>query len=517
MAMNWKLSNPAAVELLNALAQDHPPLYLVGGGVRDLLLGLTPQQTDLDVVVTGEALATARRAADRLGWSFYILDKQRDVARLVFAPGSPVPLVCDVAAMRGQSIADDLWLRDFTINAMALAYTPSQTPELIDVTGGQEDLRRGLIRRVTPMSLADDAIRILRAVRLAVQFGFTLETETEAQLRRLVRSVQMAGAERVRDELWKTLATVTPERGLGLLHDLGALPYILPEVAALEDVQQSAPHTFDVLEHSFAAVTAAAALRSWVLDSSPPPGADGNALVAQLRAWQQRLRRHLTAPVAAGHSRADWLIWHTLFHDVGKPQTRTVEVDAHGVTRTRFFGHEDVSATLVERRLEELRFARHEIDLASDVARGHMRPHHLHNSFAGQPISRRAAYRFFRDTSRLRQSDGRHSRVLPAGVDILLVALADVQATHAGAVPDWEDYLAHIAQLLSFIYDTPGVGQPPLVDGHLLMRRLALEPGPLLGELLDEITEAQVAGDIETPEQAMQYAARQLALRQAER
>ncbi len=514
--MNWKLSNPAAVELFGALAQDQPPLYLVGGGVRDLLLGREPQQADLDVVVANGALATARRVADRLGWSFYALDEQRDVARLVFASGSPVPLVCDVAAMRGSSIEDDLWLRDFTVNAMALAFVPGKSPTLIDVTGGQDDLRRGLIRRVSTLSLADDAIRILRAVRLAAQFGFVIEPETEAQLRRLVRSVRLAGAERVRDELWKTLATAAPVHGLQLLDTLGVLPHVLPEVAALAGVGQSAPHHLDVLDHTFAAVGAAAGLRAWVINNAPLPDEDGRALTARLEPWRHRLRRHLTTTVASGHTRGDWLIWHTLIHDWGKPQTRTVEIGPYGVERTRFFGHEELSATLAEHRLEELRFARHEVELAGDVARAHMRPHHLHNSFAGQPISRRAAYRFFRDTTRMRRADSQRGGVLPAGIDVILVALADVQAVHDGPSPDWDDYLMHIGQLLSFVYDAPDAAQPPLVDGHLLMHRLALKPGPLLGELLEEITEAQVAGELQTPEQAMEYAALQLAQRQTE-
>ncbi len=514
--MNWKLSNPAAVELLHALAHDHPPLYLVGGGVRDLLLEREPQQADLDVVVPPGALAAARRVADRLGWAYYALDEQRDVARLVFAPGAPTPLVCDVAAMRGGSIEADLKLRDFTVNAMALTITPGESSTLIDVTGGQEDLRRGLVRRVSALSLADDAVRILRAVRIATQFDLVIEPETEAQIRRLVRSVQLAHAERVRDELWKTLATAAPTRGVQLLDGLGVLPHVLPEVAALAGVEQSAPHTMNVLDHTVAAVKAAATLRAWVIEDTPASGPDGARLAAKLGPWRHRLRRHLTASPATGHLRADWLIWHALLHDIGKPQTRTVEIDADGIERTRFFGHDEIGADLVGQRLAALRFARQEIDLARSITRSHMRPHHLHNSFVGQPISRRAAYRFFRDADRLRGADSSRSGVLHTGIDVILLALADVLAIHDGPVPDWEDYLTHIAQLLSFVYDAGGVTLPPLVDGHILMRRLSLQPGPLLGDLLEQIAEAQVAGDVRTPEQAMEFAASQLAQRRVQ-
>src|SRR5690606_15136931 len=102
----------------------------------------------------------ARRVADRLGWAYYAMDEVRDVARLVFAVDGAEPLVCDVAGMRGGSIEADLSARDFTINAMALAYTASGPPTLIDSTGGQEDLRRQVVRAVSSLSLAEDSVRI---------------------------------------------------------------------------------------------------------------------------------------------------------------------------------------------------------------------------------------------------------------------------------------------------------------------------------------------------------------------
>src|SRR5215212_8556108 len=125
--MNWKLPHPALAELLTAISHDQSAVYIVGGAVRDLLLQRKVELADLDLVVGEVAIPVARRVADRLGWAYYPLDEERDVARLVFMPTASAPLVCDISGMRGGSIEADLRLRDFTVNAMALAYTTAYT------------------------------------------------------------------------------------------------------------------------------------------------------------------------------------------------------------------------------------------------------------------------------------------------------------------------------------------------------------------------------------------------------
>jgi len=395
--VNWKLPHPALAELLSAFSQAQTPVYVVGGAVRDLLLQRKVELTDLDLVLGEAAIPVARRVADRLGWAYYPLDEARDVARLIFMPSASAPLVCDIAGMRGGSIEADLRLRDFTVNAMALAFTTAYTtPILIDTVGGQSDLHKRLLRRVSAMSIADDPVRLLRAVRLATQLDFKVEAETEGQLRRLARTIQFVSPERARDELWKLLLQPQPQPGIEMLEDLGLLAIVLPEIASTVGVEQTFPHFYPVYEHTLNAVTDAARLRNWIMGDSEAPYNRAHAFVHEkLAPWRHRLRNHLGSVVGSGHRRADWLVWFVLFHDIGKPQTRSVEVSGEGIIRTRFFEHEAIGADLTEQRLTALRFSRNEIELAASAVRTHMRPHHLHMSFLGQPISRRAMYRFF--------------------------------------------------------------------------------------------------------------------------
>ena len=247
--MNWKPSHPAFQALLHAFIQQTTPVYVVGGVVRDFLLGVEGKQSDLDLTIDQAALPTAQRVADRLGWAFYPLDAARDVARLVFSATNGEPLICDIASLRGGSLETDLLARDFTVNAMAFALERNGEPRLIDICRGQADLANRIVRRVSAASLAEDAVRLLRAVRFTHQLNFTLDEETTVQIKRLQGTLRLASAERVRDELWKMLATDQPAQAIDDLQKLGLLSYVLPEISALVGVEQSYPHYQDVYHH----------------------------------------------------------------------------------------------------------------------------------------------------------------------------------------------------------------------------------------------------------------------------
>jgi tRNA nucleotidyltransferase/poly(A) polymerase len=514
--MLWQPESPALRALLAALTAEIDPVYLVGGVVRDLLLGRSHKPTDLDLLVAHSAIPIARRAADRVGWAFYALDEGRDVARLVFNAGAS-PLVVDIAAMRGGSLDADLRARDFTVNALALPLRrgPTQsTPEIVDLVGGRTDLQNGLIRRVAATSLADDPLRLLRAVRFSIELDFPIEEQTRDQMLRMPGALAMVSPERHRDELWKMVAGRDPAAAIELLRELGLLPWVLPEVSGCDLVQQSPPHTRDVYRHTLAVVRAAAVLRDWLLGPAarttaaaptlPAPLAESLAEVLRaLDPWAFYLRRHFAPGVASNHTRAEWLVWHALFHDVGKPSTRTLEPQPDGTQRTRFLGHEDAGVPLTRSRLEALRFSRQEVDLCAAVVRHHMRPHSLNDAFGEQEISRRARYRYFRDI-------GGADIERPTGIDVLLTALADFLGTRdERPLGHLHQYLVHAAQMLAFVYSERGVEAPalrPLVDGRTLMRDLGIQPGPALGRLIDQLAEAQAAGEIVNPEDALQLA-----------
>lgn len=486
----WR--SPRFDPLLTALLAEQEPIYVVGGAVRDFLLGRDGRVTDLDLALSSPVLPVARQAADRLGWAYYPLDAERDVARII----SPDGLVCDLAALRGD-LAADLALRDFTVNALALELRQETPPRLVDRCGGVEDLRGRRLRAVSVESFASDPVRLLRAVRFAAQLDFALDEADAAQIAELAPRIAQASVERRRDELWKIFALARPGDALAELHRLGLLAHVLPEAAALERVAQSPPHQLDVFGHTVQVMNYAAALRDWLTgasDSLPDPEVE-NALAP----WQEPLAAHFAEELSAGRSRADWLVWHALFHDAGKPAAFAEEMDESGARRIRFFGHEETSAALAGARVEALHFSRREAQVAVLVAAGHMRPHHLADSFPKGAISRRASYRFFRDTA-----SGRDDR---SGLDVLLLALADRQAPGKARGGDWQAYLTGVASLVEFAFTRTGANTQPLLDGRGLMRALDLSSGRMVGFLLESIAEAQAAGEIASPEEAVALAA----------
>jgi len=170
-----------------------PQACLVGGAVRDALLGRQADYLDLDFVVPHDAVKVARKLASHYKAGFVVLDEARQIARVVFDTAT-----VDIAQQEGETLETDLYRRDFTINA--IAYNP-QTQQIIDPLQGVADCRAGIIRMVSPANLQDDPLRLLRAYRQAAQLGFTIESTTQSTIRQLAPLLANIAAERVQVEL----------------------------------------------------------------------------------------------------------------------------------------------------------------------------------------------------------------------------------------------------------------------------------------------------------------------------
>ena len=187
-AKNWPFS-------LEYLPQ---PVYMVGGAVRDAILGRVREYVDLDFIIPADAVKVARKIAQRYQAGFVLLDAERQIARAVFPHAT-----ADFAQQEGESLITDLHRRDFTINA--IAYNP-HTQEIIDPLEGYKDIESGLLRMISPVNLQNDPLRLMRAYRQAAQLGFTIEPATQETIRSLAKSINQVAAERVRVEIGYLLA-----------------------------------------------------------------------------------------------------------------------------------------------------------------------------------------------------------------------------------------------------------------------------------------------------------------------
>ncbi|TAK13764.1 MAG: HD domain-containing protein [Anaerolineae bacterium] len=469
------------LERVQSVIPESAGVYLVGGAVRDALLQSASK--DLDFAVPKGALKLARKVADKLNGAFYKLDEEHETGRVVLMEPDGSRYELDFAVFRGDSLDADLNGRDFTVNALAVPLHHPQ--EIHDPLGGMNDLIHKRLKACSPDSLQDDPVRCLRAVRLATAFGLQIEAATRGMMKKAAPGLQETSAERVRDELFKILSLHKVAASIRALDLLGILPEVLPELSDLKGVTQSSPHIYDAWEHTLKVVQALEDTLS-NLDLDYPDEGAGNLLagliVLHLGRYRQHITDHLNTPLTTDRPYRPLLMLAALFHDTGKPHTRSVEEDG----RIRFLGHEQVSVELAEGRGILLHLSNHEIDRLKVVIANHMRPNQLGRE-ATSP-SRRAVYRFFRDTG-------------PAGVDNVLLSIADQIGMH-GPTLDQEAFAHHLETMRALLeawWERPEEVRPPLlVDGNDLMREFKLQPGPHIGELLDVIREAQAVGEVKT-------------------
>lgn len=476
-------------QVVSWLASQNVDAYLAGGCVRDRLLGRVIY--DLDVAVASDGLILGRRLADSFGADYYALDSKRSTGRAVLWREDGARLYVDIARFRGEGLTQDLAGRDFTINALAVdVHSPGV---VIDHHGGLADLQAGLIRAVSEDAIRSDPVRALRAIRQGAQLGFVLDRRTEELIRRDGGALRGVSAERICDELSKLLACASSAPFLSDLDELGLLCVILPELEPLRGLEQPSPHRYGALKHSLETVGAFELLLSSI--GYEPPGWETKGAqqdqeeleVGNLLGFTRQLGQHLDAVMSDVRPRVVTVKMAALLHDVGKPTVRAVDEDG----RIRFLGHEESGSKIAWETLRRLRFSGAEARLAEIVVRNHMRPLMLASQ---ESVSSRAVYRFFRDTG-------------DAGVDILLVALADHLATHAFETEGtgWQGLVTLVMRMLTHYWDREADREKasPLVSGRDLLRDFGLQPGPQIGRLLDAVREAQAIGEVRTRDEAL--------------
>jgi putative nucleotidyltransferase with HDIG domain len=449
--------------------------HLVGGAIRDRLLGRAAPPLDVDLIVADpERAAQALRAAAPAGTAAFALSDAFGAWRVV---GPRQAWQVDCSALQGATLEDDLRARDLTVNAIA---EPLAGGAPIDPTGGLGDLAARRLRMVRPEAFAADPLRVLRVARLAVELDLEPDEPTLAAAREHAPGLARVSGERTFAELRRTVGADRALDGLALLEATGATAAVLPELLELRGVEQTVyhhkdahDHTLEVLEHTIA------------LQADPAAVLGDAGLGARAAAV-------LAEPLADELTRGDALRWGALLHDIAKPITQT----DFGEGRIGFPHHDREGARMSREILTRLR--------ASERLRAHVAAlalHHLRLGFLvhERPLGRRQVHRYLVLTE-------------PVPVDVTLLSITDRLATrgrkHDEAIArHLEVGLPMLDAALAWHEHGP---PPPLIRGDALAAALDLAPGPRLGELLAGIAEAQYAGEATTPEQAVDVARRML-------
>lgn len=466
------------------------PLHVVGGAVRDLILKRNIH--DIDFVVPKNALNISRRVANQLGGAYYPLDTERKTGRVIWMDSAGKKWHLDFAVYRGPDLDSDLVRRDFTINALAIDL--HQPDKIYDPLGGAIDLQRKELKRCSPTSLQEDPVRILRAVRFASAYQLKIERETAKDMYRLVGQLSAASVERLRDEFFGILDTPQPVTCMRVLERIGTLRVMFPELVPMQGLAQSHPHSLDAWQHTLEVVSRLSQVLSVLTEPYLEESASNlYAGLISLRIGRYRHQIHelMHSELSEGRSLRSMLFFAALFHDAGKPHT--VHADVSG--RFRFFDHDKIGGEIITTRAKAMHLSSVEVEHLSTIVRQHMRPILLSNE--GSLPTRKAIYRFFRTTGE-------------TGVSICLFSLADLWGTYGAGLPQnvWQNHLEVVRCLLSAWWDNPqeSVSPPALISGTELMSELGIQPGPLVGKLLEEIREAQASGLVENLSQALDLA-----------
>jgi poly(A) polymerase len=410
---------------------------LVGGPVRDALLGRRSEAADLDVTTDAhpeQVLALLDGYAETtwdVGIRFGTVGARiggREVEITTYRAEQYDPESRKPEVDFGDSLEGDLVRRDFTINAMAM-----RLPDLsfIDLFGGIADLEAGVIRTpgLAHDSFSDDPLRMLRAARFSAQLGFTVAEDVLAAMTAMADRLAIVSAERIREELMKIVMSPDPRRGLTLLVDTGLAEYVLPELPLLRLEADEHHHHKDVYEHTLTVLE-----QAMVLEEAHEP-ASGPDPVLRLAA---------------------------LLHDIGKPRTRRFESDG----RVSFHHHEVVGARMTRKRMQALRFSNEMTDDVSRLVELHLRFH----GYGTGEWTDSAVRRYVRDAGplltrlhKLTRADSttrnrRRALALQRSYDSLEKRIGELAA---------EEELASIR---------------PDLDGRAIMEILQVPPGPVVGE-----------------------------------
>lgn len=445
--------------------------WLVGGAVRDAILGRPT--ADLDLVVDGDVAAAARALAHAARGPVFELSDEFGSWR-VMAPDRMWQV--DLSPVRGGSLAADLTLRDFTINAIA---EPLEGGARVDPHGGAEDLAARRLRAVGQDAFADDPLRVVRLVRLATELGLEVEPATAALARTGAERAAGVAQERVFAELKRIVGGHGVIASLALMDELGVTAAILPELHALHGVDQNRYHHADVYAHTIEVLEQAVALQA-------DPGATFGAEHAD------GVRAVLAEPLGEEVDRAFGLRLGALLHDVAKPLTLGRRDDGSPT----FVGHDRAGAELSRDILTRLRAGEKLKAHVAGLARHHLRLGFLVHE---RPLGRRALYRYLRTTE-------------PVEVDVTLLSVADRLATRGRKAQEAiAKHLELAREVLPAALQWRAQGRRvPLIRGDALAAELALADRRELGRLLAEIDEARFAGEIATRDEALALASRLL-------
>ncbi|MBC8200285.1 MAG: CCA tRNA nucleotidyltransferase [Desulfobacteraceae bacterium] len=439
--------------------------YLVGGSIRDVLLGLSP--IDYDIAVLGNPEQFAKNIASKTSGRIIIMGKPGAASGGIIRVVSD-DKIFDISSINDASIEDDLNQRDFTINAIAYSLSSGR---IIDPLGGIQDLADKKIRMVSKQAFIKDPIRMIRAYRICALLNFKIDPQTVSAIKKDAKLIKNSAGERIRTELFKILLSYKAYYYLSQMANAGLLREILPELDALKGCMQNRYHSYDVFDHTMKAFC---------------------CLERILNNYSEYIPEIYNQNIKQLNKNKEYLLkFAILLHDIGKPAARSI--DSQG--NIHFYGHGKKGADMANKISKRLKLSTSERYYIDFIVRNHIRPLFLFISHQKKILTKKSITRFF-----IKCGDN-----TPA---LLLHTIADIQGK--GNREDIKDAVFiefAKAMLLRFFSDfMPEKIKPPLITGYDLIHEFGLTPSPLFKKILKIVQEERLSDKINTRQEALRLA-----------
>ncbi len=472
-SQHWQPDYPdQVVSSLQYLEKWQMPIFLAGGAVRDFLRGQPP--IDLDITVPAKALDMAKDFAKKINGVFVLLDEQEDVARVVWRQ-----FVIDFSSFRegAVTIKEDLQLRDFTINAMALPFYFESgcfggVDDLIDPLHGMVDLKNRIIRFTSGKIFDKDPLRLLRAFRFRATLDFEIEKATEVSIRKYLDLISRVSAERISYELNIIILSEKQADCVKEMADIGLLFLLFPELEDGVGLSQPGSHHLDVFKHNLETLVSLVK----IINNPAQFFKDQNDFISQ----------YLDK---ADHRK--WLLWASLFHDIGKPMAYKMRND-----KITFYNHDYKGSDIFIKIAKRLKWSNRDIHHSAKFIKLHMWPFHLNNALKKTGIKPKACLKLYK----------------AIGDDLaglFILAMADSLAAEGNKKPvGMEDDLVCLLERIIKVIDEkiiPVSAYPPALTGSDLIKEFDLIPGPIFSEILENLEEVQVSTKKMNREEALRW------------
>ena len=449
-------------EILNKIKENFTnEIYLVGGSVRDYLMGIESHDRDI-IVMDEDAKNFSLKLQKLFDATFVPLDEENKIYRLVM---SDKINYIDITNPVGGTIEKDLMRRDLTINAIAVNINSG---EVVDISGGVTDIKNKCIHCVNEQNFVDDPLRLLRVYRFQSLYNFSIAPETLSAICKYVELIKKPAFERINYEVLRLFSGRYAHVALENMNKTWLLEEIFPFVKELKQVPPNSHHHLDLLHHSIETVKQI----QEIYDNA-----------------QDEVKEHLNRVDFGGFSRLAHLKFAGFIHDIGKFSTWTIEEGG----RHRFIGHDDVGSKLAGTMLKKMHFSNKQVDYLTKMIKFHIYPSQLMSS---PQITEKIMMRFVRkmDTN---------------SIDNIILAMADRLSARGPEITDEvvEHNINLLTTLMKFYLDVRETLKPlPIfLTGNDVMEILNIKPSPKLGKIMNSLHEAQLNGDVQTREQAVEF------------